>query len=100
MEYLGARMIFGTLYSVLLALPVTAVLVMPPAWREMGIVRLLGVAYFFAWVFGSGWLTRRAARYWAIENRTFDDAFARPFSDARVPLSFLPVIGHWFTPRE
>jgi hypothetical protein len=97
MDVMVARLVFAVPFWAILVLPLLVLFWFPREWTDSTIVRITGALYFFASHIGAGWLANRAARRFAIDHRSFVDSFFDALSEARVPLSFLPVVGRLFT---
>ncbi len=54
---------------------------------------------FLALLFGTHWLSHRTANHIMFENMTLGPAIKMSFSELRLRLCFLPVIGRLFVPR-
>ncbi len=52
------------------------------------------------WLFGIPWFAHKTAEYMAFQGFKFKQARQAAFCDVRLRLAFLPVIGHWFAPKN
>jgi hypothetical protein len=95
-----SRLIFGGIFWVLFALPLLVLLRLPHEWLESNWFRLPAGLYFIAWHLAAGWLGKQAARNYLHDGEGFIDSIFEALSEARVPLSFLPVVGRLFAPRR
>jgi len=55
---------------------------------------------FFLWLFGVPWFANKTAEYIAFHDLNFFKATSATFSDLRCRLSFLPITGAWFAPKN
>lgn len=100
MNSLGAHFAFRTVFGVIVYAPLTVLLAMPRTWLDSNLVRVPLIVYIISGLFVSRWLSIRAVHHFLEDGRNPDDAFWRAISDARVPLSFVPIIGGLFAPRR
>ncbi len=68
--------------------------------RLRSVVSWLALPLVLAWVCGSWWLGFRTGYHMFDENRLFLTAVKHTWFDLKLRLSFVPVIGHSFTPDE
>jgi hypothetical protein len=60
----------------------------------------IGVPLGLGWIFGSYWLGGTTAHHLYEENRMFVAAIKHTIYDLKLRLSFVPLLGMWFTPDE
>jgi len=70
------------------------------AHEQVRMLRWISLAILLLWLFGLPWLTNRAAQHMAFEDRKFGDAVKGALYDLKLRLAFLPVVGHWFEPKN
>ena len=100
MELYPARFLYGLLIRLMLAPVPLALLLVPKESRESKLFGLVALVTWLAWYLGGRWLAAKAARHHVIERREFHQAFRDALSDARLALSFLPVVGRFFLSRN
>jgi len=57
-------------------------------------------AFALAYLLAAGWFAKRTAHHYAFEKRNLYSSKVFACYDARLRLAFLPVVGHWFMPKD
>jgi hypothetical protein len=82
--------------------PLALVLVLPETVSEgplRSVLSIVALVCGFAWLvcfFGGSWVAHNAARRRVFENEGFVEALQSAFSEARLYLSFVPLVGKVF----
>jgi hypothetical protein len=100
MELYFARFLFGLLFRLALCPLILWLLLLPADWRDTQLFHVGATALGITWYLSGSWLAAKAARHHVLERRGFNESFKDALSDARVPLSFLPIVGPWFLARR
>ncbi len=88
------------------AAPLALVLVLPDTVSEgplrflLSIVALVSGLAFLVCFFGGSWLAHTAVRRRVFENEGFVEALQSAFSEARLYMSFVPLVGKLFRSRR
>jgi hypothetical protein len=53
-----------------------------------------------AWFLGVGWIAHDTATHMMFEKQSLDKSMQLSLQAVRFHLSFLPLVGHWFTPTR
>lgn len=62
-----------------------------------GLTWIIGF-FGIAWFLGVGWMAHDTASHMLFENQSLYKSIDLSLHAARFHLSFLPLVGHWFTP--
>jgi hypothetical protein len=102
LEYFVHLIVYESLLLVGSGVPLGLVLALVDTVSEgpvhflLDIVALVSVLAFLACFFGGSWVAHNAARKRVFENEGFFEALQSAFSEARLYMSFVPVVGKVF----
>lgn len=97
-EYIGNMIAYEFAFAVIFS-PFMLLVVSLPDPKHPGIYRMIHTILFFAMVIlylCTGWLAHKATTRRVSYNQGFHEALMGAFSDARMYLSFLPLVGSLF----
>ena len=98
--YLGTASICEFLFLVC-SIPVFALLgFFFRTWSNVPVVRVTVGILSIIWLAGGGWIAHEVARTQAFKNEGVGESIGSAFSEVRLVISFLPVVGTLFPRRS
>ena len=103
LAYLVHLMVYEFLLF-LCAVPLVAVVLVLPETLSEGplrsVLHFIGVVFALTCVFGGSWLAHTASSKRVFEDGGFSEALQSAFAEARLYMSFLPLVGALFSDRR
>ena len=92
---------FSEFLFLVCSIPVLALLVFVSApWSRVLVVHVTRIILALIWLVGGSWIVHDITRRLVFKNERFGEAVGSAFSEVRLVISFLPVVGTLFPLRS
>ena len=100
LNFIACRLVLGGVFLLVFTLPVMVIKQFIPQGEGVERFQRPLALWMLGAFLSAGWFAHRTAHHLTLEDRNLYNALRFTFWDTRMYLSFLPVIGKWFVPRE